>query len=384
MKKFLITAVACFMLFTSTNVMAAKDGWNSNGKNWSYYKSGKAVKSNWVYTGGNWYYFDSQGNMVTGWKKIDNDWFSFTKDGQMRTGWYKDGEMWYSLKQSGQMRTGWFKEKDTWYFLRDSGAMITNWFKTYKNSQSYWSFFNEDGSMRYQELAPASDKNLYAIDKDGYMVEKSDSNKFTARNGKSYYIKSNKGNGFVAITNEWYFEPDYNNTSGITGKISQYTLQLYDNVEANTEISVEKVIQNIRKYPNKKLLGEDGQVVNNPPEVNVVANIEINNGIPVVKNPSVTMNYSRFAIINNKLVVYNQEEINGNKTLVTGYNAFIGTGAEAGYNLLVYANEKGEITKMKRLDKDTASLLNKKIDGLNNDSIIINSQDGKVTIVGHR
>ena len=158
-------------------------------------------------------------------------------------------------------------------------------------------------------------------------------------------------------------------------------MQLYDNVETNTEISVEKVIQNIRKYPNKKLLGEDGQVVNNPPEVNVVANIEINNGIPVVKNPSVAMNYSRFAIINNKLVVYNQEEINGNKTLVTGYNAFIGTGAEAGYNLLVYANEKGEITKMKRLDKDTASLLNKKIDGLNNDSIIINSQDGKVTIV---
>ena len=86
--------------------------------------------------------------------------------------------------------------------------------------------------------------------------------------------------------------------------------------------------------------------------------------------------------MNNKLYVLK----NPNEgTLRPGYKFLLGQGSENGYNLLVLANDQGEVISMKRLSKDVSDFNKKDMAGLANDRIMIdiNQTDDQMVRVYH-
>lgn len=371
-----------FLVFSATSVYAANQGWQASGKDWYYYESGQTVKNDWRLVENNWYYFNESGKMVTGWKNIKGYWFAFQPSGQMRTGWFLDGKTWYLLDENGYMRVGWYKENGTWYYLTSNGAMATGWVITdYSSYPKKWSYFNTDGSMRYNELAPARDGHLYVIQPDGYLLTKTDRLVFTTRDGKNYFIRPNKNQGYIAIANEWYFSLGYEDCIGLENcTVAPLIKEFFVEVEPNTEINPADVIKHIQNYSHKQFLGKDGQLVSPQPVVNVEATISHIQEVPVLMNPSVEMNLSGFMIVNNQLVYRSQEEVEGKIALRTGYIAILGDSKLKEYSLLLYANEDGTITHMKRLGTKVLDFIRKPMDGFPNDRIVING-DGEVEIV---
>lgn len=184
-KRFLITALASCMLFSSALVAHAdtSDGWQQTGSQWQYYVNGNKVTNNWVQSpaSGLWYFFDSAGNMVTD---------TFVNHTEKVTVDYPD--YYY----------------DSFYYMNHDGAMVTGWKRIndyYASPSAYsdegWYYFGDDGKMQRETWIQSKYSGLwYAVGEDGEMLTNQIvPNNIKTGNGKSYYVNSEG-----VMINGWY------------------------------------------------------------------------------------------------------------------------------------------------------------------------------------
>ena len=358
-------------LLLSINQAQAADTWVKNGSDWNLSQDGSLAKNKWVQNAGSWYHFDASGKMQTGWLKDGNTWYSLADSGAMRTGWYKEGSTWYSLADSGAMRTGWYKEGSTWYYLHFSGSMMTGW----EFIDGKWSYFEKSGAMVADRAVPASDGESYVIGKDGYLLTKLPSqveqsqaddtiitNIVTLSDGYDYHLIHRK-DGVIVEKNAWYIKPEFKKFSDKYGdKVSNTMLALVDNTEEGQEINPKAVVKNFQNLPNRYYFGADGRRVTNLPEMTTYSEIKKVGNDVYLENPGARLRLvgTRFTINNNKL--YHLENEQGK--LKTGYFVLIDDGmATTHHHLLVYADQSGEVLKIKRLPSRFIDYRDKEIDG---------------------
>ena len=368
-------------LLLSINQAQAADTWVKNGADWNLSQDGSLAKDKWVQNAGSWYHFDSTGKMQTGWLKDGNTWYSLADSGAMRTGWYKEGNTWYSLANSGAMRTGWYKEGSTWYYLKDSGAMATGW----ATPNGKWSYFEKSGAMVADRAVPASDGESYVIGKDGYLLTKLPSqveqsqaddtiitNIVTLSDGYDYHLIHRK-DGVIVEKNAWYIKPEFKKFSNKYGDVvSNTTLALVDNKEEGQDIDPKAVVQNFQNLPNRYYFDENGHRVVNIPAMTTYSEIKKVGNDVYLENPGARLRLgaTNFTINNNKLYYLENEK----GKLKTGYFVLIDDGATTTHHhILAYADQSGEILKMKRLPSGVSDYLDKEIDGLYGEKIKIES-----------
>ena len=368
-------------LLLSINQAQAADTWVKNGSDWNLSQDGSLAKDKWVQNAGSWYHFDSTGKMQTGWLKDGNTWYSLADSGAMRTGWYKEGNTWYSLADSGAMRTGWYKEGSTWYYLKGSGAMATGW----ATANGQWSYFEKSGAMVADRAVPASDGESYVIGKDGYLLTKLPSqveqsqaddtiitNIVTLSDGYDYHLIYTK-DGVIVEKNAWYIRPGFKKFSNKYGDVvSNTTLALVDNKEEGQEIDPKAVVQNFQNLPNRYYFDENGHRVVNIPAMTTYSEIKKVGNDVYLENPGARLRLgaTNFTINNNKLYYLENEQ----GKLKTGYFVLIDDGATTTHHhILAYADQSGEILKMKRLPSGVSDYLDKEIDGLYGEKIKIES-----------
>ena len=376
-------------LLLSINQAQAADTWVKNGSDWNLSQDGSLAKNKWVQNAGSWYHFDGSGKMQTGWYKEGNTWYSLADSGAMRTGWYKEGNTWYSLANSGAMRTGWYKEGSTWYYLKGSGAMATGW----ATANGQWSYFEKSGAMVADRAVPASDGESYVIGKDGYMLTKLPSqveqsqaddtiitNIVTLSDGYDYHLIPRK-DGVIVEKNAWYIKPEFKKFSDKYGdKVSNTMLALVDNTEEGQEINPKAVVKNFQNISNRYYFGADGRRVTNLPEMTTYSEIKKVGNDVYLENPGarLLLGATSFTINNNKLYYLDGD----NGKLKTGYFALIDDRPSYHhYHILVYADQSGEILKMKRLPTGISDYLNKEIDGFYGQTVKIDSKTGNVSVV---
>ena len=376
-------------LLLSINQAQAADTWVKNGADWNLSQDGSLAKNKWVQNAGYWYHFDGSGKMQTGWLKDGNTWYSLANSGAMRTGWYKEGNTWYSLADSGAMRTGWYKEGSTWYYLKGSGAMATGW----ATANGQWSYFEKSGAMVADRAVPASDGESYVIGKDGYLLTKLPSqveqsqaddtiitNIVTLSDGYDYHLIPRK-DGVIVEKNAWYIKPEFKKFSDKYGdKVSNTMLALVDNTEEGQEINPKAVVKNFQNIPNRYYFGADGRRVTNLPEMTTYSEIKKVGNDVYLENPGarLLLGATSFTINNNKLYYLDGD----NGKLKTGYFALIDDRPSYHhYHILVYADQSGEILKMKRLPTGISDYLNKEIDGFYGQTVKIDSKTGNVSVV---
>ncbi len=375
-------------LLLSINQAQAADTWVKNGADWNLSQDGSLAKNKWVQNAGSWYHFDGSGNMQTGWLKEGNTWYSLADSGAMRTGWYKEGNTWYSLANSGAMRTGWYKEGNTWYSLANSGAMRTGWYKE-GNTWYYlhfsgsmmtgwvfiggnWYYFEQSGAMASDRVVNSSDGTGYILGKDGHMFTLRNSpykNGDIVRLGDGYeYLITAKfdGNNFTDVIvdkNTWYIKPEFKKFSDKYGdQVSNTMLALVDNKEEGQEIDPKAVIRNFQNLPGRYYFGADGRRVTPLPEMTTRSEIKKVGNDLYLEDPGVRLRLpsTNFTINNNKL--YHLD--NGQGKLKTGYFVLIDDGmSTTHYHFLVYADQSGEVLKMKRLPSRFSDYFDKEIDG---------------------
>ena len=371
-------------LLLSINQAQAADTWVKNGADWNLSQDGSLAKSKWVQNAGSWYHFDSAGKMQTGWLKDGNTWYSLADSGSMRTGWYKEGSTWYSLADSGAMRTGWYKEGSTWYYLKGSGAMATGW----ATANGQWSYFEKSGAMVADRAIPASDGESYILGKDGYMLTLKNSpykDDDIVRLGDGYeYLITSKFDGrnytdVIVAKNTWYIKPEFKKFSDKYGdEVANTTLALVDNKEEGQEIDPKAVIRNFQNLPGRYYFGADGRRVTPLPEMTTRSEIKKVGNDVYLENPGVRLQFASFTINNNKLYYLD----NGQGKLKTGYFVLIDDGmATTHHHFLVYADQSGEVLKMKRLPSGVSNFLNKEIDGFYGQTIKIDSNTRNVSVV---
>lgn len=348
-------------LLLSINQAQAADTWVKNGSDWNLSQDGSLAKDKWVQNAGSWYHFDSTG--------------------KMQTGWLKDGNTWYSLADSGAMRTGWYKEGSTWYYLKGSGAMATGW----ATPNGKWSYFEKSGAMVADRAVPASDGESYVIGKDGYLLTKLPSqveqsqadetiitNIVTLSDGYDYHLIHRK-DGVIVEKNAWYIKPEFKKFSNKYGDVvANTTLALVDNKEEGQEIDPKAVVQNFQNLPNRYYFDENGHRVVNIPAMTTYSEIKKVGNDVYLENPGARLRLgaTNFTINNNKLYYLENEQ----GKLKTGYFVLIDDGATTTHHhILAYADQSGEILKMKRLPSGVSDYLDKEIDGLYGEKIKIES-----------
>ena len=359
-------------LLLSINQAQAADTWVKNGADWNLSQDGSLAKNKWVQNAGSWYYFDGSG--------------------KMQTGWLKDGNTWYSLADSGAMRTGWYKEGSTWYYLKDSGAMATGW----ATANGQWSYFEKSGAMVADRAVPASDGESYVIGKDGYMLTRLPSEVeqdpfddtvitdiVTLSDGYDYHLVHKK-DGVVIEKNAWYIKPIVERFSyQKIGDIKRNTLDaITDNKKPGEEIDPKAVIKNFQNLPNKYYFGADGRKVANLPEFTTHFPIQKVGSELYLKNssPVISLDSSGLTINDNKLYLRGANDHNGK--LVTGYFTMFMDGLlSKDHHILGYADESGEIVKMKVLPNDFRDYIEKGISGFYGETVRYDSSTGNVSVV---
>ena len=359
-------------LLLSINQAQAADTWVKNGSDWNLSQDGSLAKNKWVQNAGSWYHFDGSGNM--------------------QTGWLKDGNTWYSLADSGAMRTGWYKEGATWYYLKGSGAMATGW----ATANGKWSYFEKSGAMVADRAVPASDGESYVIGKDGYMLTRLPSEVeqdpfddtvitdiVTLSDGYDYHLVHKK-DGVVIEKNAWYIKPIVERFSyQKIGDIKLNTLDaITDNKKPGEEIDPKAVIKNFQNLPNKYYFGADGRKVANLPEFTTHFPIQKVGTELYLKNssPVISLDSSGFTINDNKLYLRVANDHNGK--LVTGYFTMFMDGLlSKDHHILGYADESGEIVKMKVLPNDFRGHIEKGFSGFYGETVRYDGSTGNVSVV---
>ena len=134
-------------------------------------------------------------------------------------------------------------------------------------------------------------------------------------------------------------------------------------------IDPDSVVKGLNQFMDRFYFGENGKRVEKLPEMSITSTISVKNNNVVIDHFTPRLSIlGHFTIVNNKLyVLQNPNE----GTLRPGYKFLLGQGSENGYNLLVLANEQGEVISMKRLSKDVSDFNKKDMSGLANDRIMI-------------
>lgn len=102
-------------------------GWLIDGEKNYYLADDGAMHTGWLQYSGFWYYLGDSGAMVTGWHTIDENSYFFGETGEMYTGWLIDGGNTYYFNTDGKIAKGWVKLDDKQYYMDPtSGAMHTN------------------------------------------------------------------------------------------------------------------------------------------------------------------------------------------------------------------------------------------------------------------
>ncbi|WP_049499037.1 choline-binding protein C, partial [Streptococcus mitis] len=269
-----------------------------------------------------------------------------------------------------------------------SGAMATGW----ATANGQWSYFEKSGAMVADRAVPASDGESYVIGKDGYMLTRLPSEVeqdpfddtvitdiVTLSDGYDYHLVHKK-DGVVIEKNAWYIRPEIKRFSSRYGDIVFNTmLALVDNKDQGQEIDPKAVVKNFQNLPNRYYFGADGRRVTNLPEMTTYSEVEKVGNDVYLKNLSSRLYLeARFTINNNKLYYLENEK----GKLKTGYFALIDDGATtSSHHVLAYADQSGEILKMKRLPSDMSKYINKEIDGFYDQTVKIDGKTGNVFVV---
>ena len=325
-------------LLLSINQAQAADTWVKNGADWNLSQDGSLAKNKWVQNAGSWYHFDGSGNM--------------------QTGWYKEGSTWYYLRFSGSMQTGWECIDNNWYYFEQSGAMASD--RVVNSSDGTGYILSKDGHMFTLQNSPYKHGDIVRLG-DGY----------------EYLIKAKfDGNNFTDVIvdkNTWYIKPEFKKFSEKYGdQVSNTILALVDNKEEGQEIDPKAVIRNFQNLPGRYYFGADGRRVLPLPEMTTRSEIKKVGNDLYLEDPGVRLRLpsTYFTINNNKLYYLENEQ----GKLKTGYFVLIDDGATTThYHILAYADQSGEILKMKRLPSGVRDYLDKEIDGFYGQKIKIES-----------
>ena len=100
------------------------------------------VIEGWITQDGKKYYVGEDGEFRKGWLEISgNRYYMDPETGEMRNGWVQDGGQWYLLDETdGKMLKGWQKVGIDWYYLNtDNGVMLSNcWLRDPDTGFVYW------------------------------------------------------------------------------------------------------------------------------------------------------------------------------------------------------------------------------------------------------
>ena len=162
--------------------------------------------------------------------------------------------------------------------------------------------------------------------------------------------------------NTWYIKPEFKKFSDKYGdEVANTTLALVDNKEEGQEIDPKAVIKNFQNLPNRYYFGADGRRVTNLPEMTTYSEIKKVGNDLYLEDPGVRLRLSAHFTINNNKLYYLE---NKQGKLKTGYFVLIDDGmATTHYHFLVYADQSGEVLKMKRLPSRFIDYRDKEIDG---------------------
>ena len=227
-------------------------GWvTENGQKY-YVDQNNNYRKGWLDISGNRYYLDpNTGALQTGWVVENGQWYLMSEeDGRMLKGWQKNGIDWYYLDENtGVMQANrwlrdpnsgvvywlrgwggrayslttqidgysvqfdgegrvvgptWIRYNGTWGYL-SGGQLATGWIKDGID----WYYFNEDGSMKTNELCMI-DGNLYYFRGWGGMLYNAWYQ--NPADGNWYYLRgwgAALNTGWSHIGNDWYyFNPD--------------------------------------------------------------------------------------------------------------------------------------------------------------------------------
>ena len=246
--------------------------------------------------------------------------------------------------------------------------MMTGWVFIDGN----WYYFEQSGAMASDRVVNSSDGTGYILSKDGHMFTLQNSpykNGDIVRLGDGYeYLITAKfdGNNFTDVIvdkNTWYIKPEFKKFSDKYGdQVSNTMLALVDNKEEGQEIDPKAVIRNFQNLPGRYYFGADGRRVTPLPEMTTRSEIKKVGNDLYLEDPGVRLRLpsTYFTINNNKL--YHLD--NGQGKLKTGYFVLIDDGmSTTHYHFLVYADQSGEVLKMKRLPSRFSDYFDKEIDG---------------------
>ena len=233
-----------------------------------------------------------------------------------------------------------------------------------------WYYFEQSGAMASDRVVNSSDGTGYILSKDGHMFTLQDSpykhdDIVRLGDGYEYLIKAKfDGNNFTDIIvdkNTWYIKPEFKKFSDKYGdEVANTTLALVDNKEEGQEIDPKAVIRNFQNLPGRYYFGADGRRVLPLPEMTTRSEIKKVGNDLYLEDPGVRLRFDNFTINNNKLYYLD----NGQGKLKTGYFVLIDDGmATTLHHLLVYADQSGEVLKMKRLPSRFSDYFDKEIDG---------------------
>lgn len=173
-KKLLASAMALTVIASAFAVPVSAD-WVQNSGRWQYQQaSGSCIKGRFQRLSGKWYMFDADGYMVTGWYNLPgtSNWYYLQPDGSaVISDWVFDNG-WYYIGSDGIMITGWRQIDGVWYYFRESGRMCNNWAKITDSGQTYWYYFNPNGSMKSRQWLRYKD-HWYYFDEKGRMLSSS-------------------------------------------------------------------------------------------------------------------------------------------------------------------------------------------------------------------
>ena len=195
--------------------------------------------------------------------------------------------------------------------------------------------------------------------------------------GYEYLIKAKfDGNNFTDIIvdkNTWHIKPEFKKFSDKYGdEVANTTLALVDNKEEGQDIDPKAVVQNFQNLPNRYYFDENGHRVVNIPAMTTYSEIKKVGNDVYLENPGARLRLgaTSFTINNNKLYYLENEK----GKLKTGYFVLIDDGATTTHHhILAYADQSGEILKMKRLPSGVRDYLDKEIDGFYGQKIKIES-----------
>ena len=204
-----------------------KNGWQAEGGDWYYYRSGNKLRSTWLDADGCRYYLGSDGKMYVGWGQVKGTWYYFNQEhdgtfGRLLTSvWIDDGTGVYYLGADGTMAAGWQAIDGRWYYFNKGhdgtyGSMLAGQWLEDGNA---WYYLTADGTMAegLYWVEEGGYEGLYCFNGDHDGTYGKMMSGWQVVNGDHYYLETKHNgkfgqayvNGTYSINGNWYtFDAD--------------------------------------------------------------------------------------------------------------------------------------------------------------------------------